>query len=103
LRDVMLSAGECGAWLTLRELSRLTLYGEASISAQLRHLRKPEFGAFVVEKQRRFDAVFGAGEEHGVVWEYQLSRGTRRHARRVELRAPKLSASAQLERQPCSC
>jgi hypothetical protein len=28
LRDVMLSAAQCGSWLTLRELSRLTNYGE---------------------------------------------------------------------------
>ena len=42
LRDVLLSATECGSWLTLRELSQLTQYGEASISAQLRHLRKTE-------------------------------------------------------------
>ena len=36
LCDVMLSAGTCETWLTLVELSRLTQYGEASISAQLR-------------------------------------------------------------------
>jgi hypothetical protein len=53
LCDVMLSAGTCETWLTLVELSRLTQYGEASISAQLRHLRKPQYGAFVVEKRRR--------------------------------------------------
>ncbi len=40
LRDVMLTAGKYGAWMTLRELARLTRYGETSISAQLRHLRK---------------------------------------------------------------
>jgi hypothetical protein len=38
----MLSAGACETWLTLVELSRVTHYGEASISAQLRHLRKPQ-------------------------------------------------------------
>ena len=37
LRDVMLTAGKYGAWMTLRELARLTRYGETSISAQLRH------------------------------------------------------------------
>jgi len=41
LCDVMLSAGACETWLKLVELSRVTHYGEASISAQLRHLRKP--------------------------------------------------------------
>jgi hypothetical protein len=39
LRDVMLAAGKYGVWMMLRELARLTRYGEASISAQLRHLR----------------------------------------------------------------
>src|SRR5260370_34533353 len=40
LRDVMLAAGKYGAWMTLRELARLTRYREASISAQVRHLRR---------------------------------------------------------------
>jgi hypothetical protein len=72
LRDVMLSAAECGTWLTLRELSRLTSYGEASISAQLRHLRKPRCGAFVIGKQvRKYDEANHVAE-HGAVWEYRL-------------------------------
>ena len=37
VRDVMLSANECGAWLTLAELGAMTRYPETSISAQLRH------------------------------------------------------------------
>ena len=45
LRDVMLAAGKYAAWMTLRELGRLTRYGETSISAQLRHLRKANCGA----------------------------------------------------------
>jgi len=53
IRDVMLSAADCGTWLTLLELSELTSYGEASISAQLRNLRKPDHGGFRVEKRRR--------------------------------------------------
>ena len=40
LRDVMLSARECETWLTLDGLAKLTHYPPASISAQLRHLRK---------------------------------------------------------------
>ncbi len=51
LRDVMMSAAECGSWLTLRELSLMTQFGEASISAQLRHLRKPRYGSFVIEEE----------------------------------------------------
>jgi hypothetical protein len=44
LRDVMLAAGKYAAWMTLRELGRLTRYGETNISAQLRHLRKANSG-----------------------------------------------------------
>ncbi len=73
IRDVMLSAAECGAWLTLRELGRITGYGEASISAQLRHLRKPQFGGYLVEKRRR-------GEPNRGVWEYRLRPGPPRLA-----------------------
>ncbi|MDP9340038.1 MAG: hypothetical protein M3P45_14345 [Acidobacteriota bacterium] len=77
LCDVMLSAGSCETWLTLVELSRLTQYGEASISAQLRHLRKPQYGAFVVEKRRREVAELMCAVEHGPVWEYRLRREIR--------------------------
>lgn len=73
--DVMLAAGTCETWLTLVELGRLTHYGEASISAQLRHLRKPQYGGFVVEKRRREVAEVMCSVEHGPVWEYRLSRG----------------------------
>jgi hypothetical protein len=77
LCDVMLSAGACETWLTLLELSRVTHYGEASISAQLRHLRKPQYGAFVVEKRQREAAEVLCGVEHGPVWEYRLSHAVR--------------------------
>lgn len=73
LRDVMMSAAECGSWLTLRELSRMTQFGEASISAQLRHLRKPRYGSFFIEKKVRKDEVV-RDEERGAIWEYRLSK-----------------------------
>lgn len=87
IRDVMLSAAECAGqssmqpyvqmwdtsqiatdagWLTLREISELTNYGEASISAQLRHLRKPHFGGHVIVKRRRGSVMNGA-------WEYRIA------------------------------
>ena len=72
LRDVMLTAGKYGAWMTLRELSRLTRYGETSISAQLRHLRKAKCGGYVLEKRVRKPEVVSS-EEHFVVWEYRLT------------------------------
>lgn len=52
-----------GRWRTLAEISEQTGFPEASISAQLRHLRKPQFGAYQVEKRRRD----GAG-----LWEYRV-------------------------------
>ncbi len=85
LRDVMLSAGGCGAWLTLHELASLTHYGEASISAQLRHLRKPQNGGFVVEKRLRVGQVV-RGTEIGSVWEYRLHRRIRRTWGRASIR-----------------
>ena len=77
IRDVMLSAAECDTWLTLGELRALTRYGEASISAQLRHLRKSEHGGYEVVKRHREGVsqarpgVDGRGE---CVWEYQIAR-----------------------------
>ena len=73
LRDVMLAAGKYGAWMTLRELGRLTRYGETSISAQLRHLRKARCGGYVLEKRVRKPEVVSS-EDHFVVWEYLLTR-----------------------------
>jgi hypothetical protein len=72
LRGVMLTAGKYGAWMTLRELARLTRYGETSISAQLRHLRKAKCGGYVLEKRVRKPGVV-TSEEHFVVWEYRLT------------------------------
>ena len=72
LRDIMLTAGKYGAWLTLRELARLTRFGETSISAQLRHLRKAKCGGFMLEKRVRKPEVVSS-EEHFVVWEYRLT------------------------------
>ncbi|PKN36714.1 MAG: hypothetical protein CVU62_13350 [Deltaproteobacteria bacterium HGW-Deltaproteobacteria-2] len=53
-----------GVYRTLAEIEKVTGYPEASISAQLRHLRKLRFGGHTVKKQRRF-------EDKGL-WEYQL-------------------------------
>jgi len=41
-----------GSWQSLFDIAAATGDPEASISAQLRHLRKPRFGAFKVLKQR---------------------------------------------------
>ena len=81
LCDVMLSAGQCETWLTLHELGRLTGYGEASVSAQLRHLRKPEFGSYEVDKRQRGVGSTVRGES-GPLWEYRLRRRVRLVTRR---------------------
>src|SRR5216684_6807151 len=78
LCDVMLSARQCETWLTLDELAKLTHYPPASISAQLRHLRKPENGGYLVEKRPRTVGKVLRGEDFGTVWEYQLRRAIRR-------------------------
>lgn len=86
LLDVMLSAAQCGAWLTLGELTMLTRYPQASISAQLRHLRKPRYGSFVVEKRRRECEEVGRIVQRGVVWEYRLNTSLRSTSREVSRR-----------------
>ena len=40
-----------GKWRTLAQIEKITGDPPASISAQLRHLRKPRFGAHLVEKE----------------------------------------------------
>jgi hypothetical protein len=75
IRDVMLAAAESDTWLTLGELRALTRFGEASISAQLRHLRKSENGGYEVGKQRRGDALGAGLDGRGeFVWEYRILR-----------------------------
>lgn len=48
-----------GKWRGLAEISEITGDGEASISAQLRHLRKERFGNHTVEKERVGDPSNG--------------------------------------------
>ena len=52
-------------WVTLAEIARVTGDPEASISARLRDLRKPKFGAFIVDRRRRTQGT----------WEYKLTSG----------------------------
>src|SRR5215471_2531562 len=82
LCDVMLSASQCDTWLTLDEIAKLTHYPQASISAQLRHLRKKEFGGYEVAKRQRASGRLLRGEDFGTVWEYRLRRRVREIPRR---------------------
>ncbi len=55
-----------GKWRTLAEIETATGDPPASVSAQLRHLRKVRFGAWEVDKRRR--------ATHSGLWEYRLSK-----------------------------
>ena len=52
-------------WRTLAEIASATHAPSPSVSAQLRHLRKPRFGAHTVERRRRGNAGRG-------LYEYRL-------------------------------
>lgn len=54
-----------GSWRTLDEISRATGDPHASVSAQLRHLRKKRFGGHSVDKRARGDRANG-------LYEYRL-------------------------------
>jgi len=55
-------------WRTLAEIAFDTGDPQASISAQLRHLRKERFGAFIVERRRRARA----GDQKKGTHEYRV-------------------------------
>lgn len=61
IKDLMLD----GIWRSLTDISICVVASEASVSAQLRHLRKERFGAYIINKQRRGDRSSG-------LFEYQL-------------------------------
>ena len=71
IRDLMLEAAARGAWLTLPEIAGSTAFGEASISAQLRHLRKVRHGRYRVEKRQRRLGESEPGQATWL-WEYQV-------------------------------
>jgi hypothetical protein len=62
IRELMLD----GKWRTLRDIAETTGYPEASVSAQLRHLRKERFGSYRVDKRRVSNTAVG-------LWEYQVT------------------------------
>jgi hypothetical protein len=95
IRDVMLSAGQCATWLTLDELAKLTHYPPASISAQLRHMRKPRFGAYEVVKRCRTVNKAMRAEGFGTVWEYSVLQHRRVRVRRVRNRHRKARLALQ--------
>ena len=62
-----------GEWRTLDEIARATGDPHASISAQLRHLRKERFGSHVVLKRARGDRSMGLWE-YSLLWNVQVPR-----------------------------
>jgi len=72
LRGVLLLAAQYDSWMTLAELARKTNFPEASISAQLRHMRKAEHGGYRVEKrQRPWEEALKTNTTERV-WEYRV-------------------------------
>ena len=47
----VLTAMKDGGWRAVADISKETGDPEPSVSCQLRHLRKPHFGGYVVEKK----------------------------------------------------
>lgn len=79
IRELMMRAFDRGVWLTLGEIATATEFGEASISAQLRHLRKAHHGGYRVQKRRRWPARASAAARKihdarrgPVIWEYHV-------------------------------
>jgi len=56
--DRICAVMKTGRWRTLVEIAELTGAPPASVSAQLRHLRKPRFGGFLVEKRYLRDGLY---------------------------------------------
>jgi len=58
-----------GRWRTLGEIEQMIGDPQASISAQLRHLRKRRFGSHEVNKRGRYEGTHGTFEYQLVVRE----------------------------------
>lgn len=52
------AAINCGQWKTLGQLEQETGDPQASISAQLRHLRKPRFGSYSIERRHIANGLY---------------------------------------------
>lgn len=81
-----------GIWRTLDEIADATNEPHASISAQLRHLRKARFGAFVVEKRSRGDRANG-------LFEYCVRAPTEEERGMLSRKTPLSMRVAELERE----
>lgn len=66
-------------WRTLDEIAQLTGDPHASISAQLRHLRKARFGAHTVNRRARGERSHGLFEYRLIVNRPQGEKGAQQH------------------------
>ncbi len=66
VRRELEKAAARGEWLTVQQLSARTAAPECSVSAQIRHLRKPQYGNYTITYRRR------KGEEHLGTSEYLM-------------------------------
>ncbi len=81
LKGQILRIFECmidGRWRTLDEIHSITNDPHASISAQLRHLRKERFGSFIMNKKSRGDRKSG-------LYEYQILPPVPKHQKQERL------------------
>ena len=78
IRELTTRASARGIWLTLAEIAEATEFAEASISAQLRHLRKAHHGGYHVEKRHRCSTrgvtmrKIRDTRRGPVIWEYRV-------------------------------
>lgn len=68
-RDRVYNTMLSGRWLTLGAIREKTGDAEASISAQLRHLRKEKHGSHIIEKRINVQRY-----NDNYLWEYKLQR-----------------------------
>jgi hypothetical protein len=66
IRNLMLD----GQWRTVERIAATTGYPQNSVQAQLRHLRKPRFGGWIVEKRREPSVA----DRPSPLWEYKVRR-----------------------------
>ena len=107
IRELMQRAFARDVWLTLGEIAEVTEFAEASISAQLRHLRKPHHGGHRVEKRRRLSQrstapthEIRAARRGPVIWEYRVLPKRSRGVSPIESEAPLTAGAGRAARHP---
>lgn len=81
-----------GLWLPVSEIAAWTEHPEASVSAQIRNLRKARFGAWEIERRRK-----------GNEYEYHLTGNHVPPATKLSINAQLRQQVADLERELAKC